>query len=612
MRKIRKMANRIKRLRERALMSTIKQASVLVILAGLMSTANAGEYDPGILEFSATGQDMWGGGKGAEPVEKTYSTSWNSSTTLGFITGSENEEIFPAIPGTDAVIVSDWHLGFWEDHGNWHEHTSHALHDHNTGFGGHTTYPHWHDNLHWHDGFREDHEIFPAIPGTDAVFADTRTGVEAVLSTSGSVGVTSSLGFNGGTVDAAVAYDTSLELPDAPGVGEFFNLNPASAIGDVSLDTQFPKLTGEVSFSMSATIDAITTSCFIGAGCTTDSGSLLNISPFNAEILKINTDDLPNDTMSVFGLDDLAFDATKGTVYVDLLLHKGGVSPVISLPFVGPRVGVGINLGDITLDYPDFNTSGSLSPDGESVVSSGTVDNIVRINADLDAAATLKGIVWPLGVVAKVGPLTFRGDLLDIDVGPTMDLSQDFKLTPTLMVDLEFDHPVLTESGVEIYSWSGALSDIPDFALHDEHAVEVTPTYWLDAKLDNQTSLDFDMTFSLDVLKGSITLLGIDGVGILSEVFLDQPFVLIDQDYPLFSIGSADVFNESFGFSGFQRITTDSFVLAANSPSYVVFGSSRSGSDLEPVPEPATLALMGIGIVGLIGAGYRKRKMRQE
>lgn len=45
-------------------MSTIKQASVLVILAGLMSTANAGAYDPGILEFSATGMDMWNGDGG--------------------------------------------------------------------------------------------------------------------------------------------------------------------------------------------------------------------------------------------------------------------------------------------------------------------------------------------------------------------------------------------------------------------------------------------------------------------------------------------------------------------------------------------------------------------
>ncbi|MGR3319320.1 MAG: PEP-CTERM sorting domain-containing protein [Candidatus Anammoxibacter sp.] len=34
--------------------------------------------------------------------------------------------------------------------------------------------------------------------------------------------------------------------------------------------------------------------------------------------------------------------------------------------------------------------------------------------------------------------------------------------------------------------------------------------------------------------------------------------------------------------------------------------------DTEPIPEPATVALMGIGIVGLVGAGYRKRRKNKQ
>ncbi|MGR3317916.1 MAG: DVUA0089 family protein [Candidatus Anammoxibacter sp.] len=33
---------------------------------------------------------------------------------------------------------------------------------------------------------------------------------------------------------------------------------------------------------------------------------------------------------------------------------------------------------------------------------------------------------------------------------------------------------------------------------------------------------------------------------------------------------------------------------------------------LSPVPEPTTVALLGIGIVGLVGAGYRKRRKNKQ
>lgn len=416
--------------------------------------------------------------------------------------------------------------------------------------------------------------------------------------------MTSSLGFNGGTVDAAVDYATTLILPEDIQVGSFFNLSPTSAIGEVSLNTQFPKLTGQFSASLSARIDASTRSCVIAFGCSEENTNLLNIGPTgDMSLLKINTDDLPDDTASVFGLDDLAFDVTRGTVYADLSIVPGEtgpvIRPVITLPFVTPSLGIGVNLGDISLDYPDFSLGGSLQ-EGK-IVASGAVDDIVDIFADLDAAALLTGSP-PLGSVTYFGPFTFRGDLLDVDVGPGMDLSQNFELTPELMVELLFDHPVWasTNPSTEITSWSGPLSSMPDFALHDDHVVNVTPTYWLDAVLKNQTSLDFNLTYSLDILKGRI--LGPFGI-------LLADYVLEEQDLPV-DLGSEDLFNSSFSYGGFQRISPGNFTLATSTQggSTISAYNSHHESNGTSVPEPGTLLSFAAGLFGVVVFSGRLQK----
>ena len=43
-----------------------------------------------------------------------------------------------------------------------------------------------------------------------------------------------------------------------------------------------------------------------------------------------------------------------------------------------------------------------------------------------------------------------------------------------------------------------------------------------------------------------------------------------------------------------------------------VDGSTSFTAEVEPVPEPATLALLGIGLVGLVGAGIRKQRNKKS
>ena len=524
-------------------------AILLIASAFALSPAEAIPlYDPGPLSFTTSNQSMWGSGEGTAPVTKTYSKSWSDSFTIGGITGGVSTT--PGIP-------------YVEDHGygEWHETHCHSWW---CAVDPHVPYWEWHPRTEWH---------------TPTITVDTRTGLKADIGTSGSVGLSSSLGFNGGTIDATVTYAPSLTLPENIRPGEFFSLAPAETLSDGALTGFFPALTGRVSASLAVSIDTSIESCTLGAGCSTSDFNLLDIPTTNLDIFKSNTPDLPPDTASLFGLDGLPFDVTRGTVWADFAVPPGSV--ILSLPGADrPRLGAGFNLGNLVLDYPGLPTSGGL--DGDRLVASGTFDNLVQINADLDAAAVANGLIPALGAVAYAGPLTFRGDLLDIDLGPTIDLSQRLSLYPTLMVDLAFDHPVLLEGDGAITTWSGPWDAIPRLALHDGHEVNVTPTFWVDALLENQTSLDFDLTLSVDVLKGSISL----------SLLTSPTLSLVNDDYVI-SLGSVDVFNESFPLGGFRSVTAKPFTLSA----YI---SSNA------VPEPGTLLLVVAGLLGL-GAGRKRR-----
>jgi len=568
-------------------MKMLERTVFSLILAGLAPAAAALPvvYDPGTLSFSTSAQDMWGSGGAALPARKEYSTGWSNSTTIGGIVGSEDEVIVEGIPATPAVTEKVWVPEWWEDHGYSQKHYKWGV----------IPYWDWHSRWEKHGGYYKTVTIVPAFPGTPALTADTRTGLEVELSSSGRVGLVSDLGFNGGSVDATVAFDASLNLPDRVGVGEFFSLAPDSRLVDGSIQARFPKLTGSVNAQLEARIDASSTKCMIGFGCSSEDVSLLDIGPTDIPLLEINTDNLP-DKMSVFGLDDLAFDVTRGNVYLDMAVGVDRPpAPVLTLPGMTPTLGAGITLGQLTLDYPDLAVDGGEVRDGK-LTASGRSEEVLRISADLDGLATLSGSGPLMGGVTYAGPLTFRGDLADVDLGPGMAIAQDFSLDPTLMVELAFDHPVTLEDGSETEFWRGVLDNLPLFALNDEHAVTVTPTFRVDALFSNDTRLDFDLSLSLDILKGSISALGID----LAD------FVLEEMDFPV-QLGGVSVFDDSFSLGGFSSLVGTPFRLAANTMPSLLPRTGAVG-----VPEPGSVLLLAIGLAGLALGRRRAQSSAQR
>jgi hypothetical protein len=207
------------------------------------------------------------------------------------------------------------------------------------------------------------------------------------------------------------------------------------------------------------------------------------------------------------------------------------------------------------------------------------VDNIVA------TAAGVPGLFGSSIDVPLAGTVGY--DLIDVRMGPTIDLQQNFELTPTLWVTLAFDQVV--QIGTQMVSeWSSAWDLLPDVAFLSNRTT-VTPTFSLAAVLQNDTLLDFDLDFGINLLQLSYDfgLLGTDSFGIGN---------VLSQGADLFD--SPAFYSNLFDLNGFNLIVGESFLV-----------------DLTPVapptavPEPETLFLFVIGLCAILVARRRVRTL---
>ncbi len=392
-----------------------------------------------------------------------------------------------------------------------------------------------------------------------AAYADTRFGADVTGTSNGKIGFNFGLSIDSGSVNATVTYDTELTAPDNSTADpfEFVSLNPNSTLAGVNtLATNFSELSAYAEAVMQLSGDITATGCPVIGVCYT--GSTNYNLDFTPEIISFNQD------------------GQGGVELLDGLFQPSdfGVDPLLDgFPMTFDIAG----LAEITLNLPQPDTFGGLDAATQTLKSTGQ-DDLLDLILDLDnIVATAAGVPGLFGSSFDIPVLGSVGfDIINVAMGPTIDLQQNFELDPTLWVDLVFSKPVDVIGLGMVTSLSSAWDNLPDMAFGSGETW-VTPEFYLSSFLNNETLLDFDLAFMIDLLQiyYDFGLLGSETFGIGN---------VLDEAIDLFT--SPAFYTNRFELEGFNRIAADAFMVR--------------------LPEPGTLFLFGLGLIGIGVAARRK------
>lgn len=252
-------------------------------------------------------------------------------------------------------------------------------------------------------------------------------------------------------------------------------------------------------------------------------------------------------------------------------------------------VGSEFELGSTTATAGDWRVNPSGSLQGQALQGS---DQTTMLTATLDvdqmalsgAPALGTGVAHDWGVIA----MDLGYEIVDVKTSLGVGMRQDLTLDSQLLVHLDFSEAVLID-GVEMLSHFGALDALPAMTMLGDR-VEVTPTFFVDAELRNQTALTFAAGAALTVLEAHAKMsydLSYFGTGVSGSLLNQQfgPLYAWDTTVPLGEIG---VYDQRFALGGFDAVQGEAFILTA-------------------VPEPATVALWLAGLAGIAGRRLHRR-----
>jgi len=486
------------------------------------------------LTFSSQNQSMWGTGAAIQ-LDQTdfYGTTWNESGSVGGFIG-----------GNTRVLNPLWSL--WS--------------------------------------------ICPAFcpPEPTKYFnVDTTTGLQVSANTQGRIGFELGVRVDSGSVDAAVNYNTQVIVPETRDInaGEYISLNPTSSLTGNSLASQFPTMSASLSVVMEVSATFAATGCALGNCASTSFGT--GTLGGTQELIAFNQDSQGG--IEYFGGSGFLSDALDVAVAVGAVSLPTGFPAELEIP--APGLG---NLGTITAHLPQPNTSGGLDATGTKLTSQGQ-DDLLDLSIDVDnlLSIALTGVGGLFGGSQDIGGgFGLSYDLINVELGPQIDLVQSFEFTPTLMVDLEFSQPVDVTGYGQVTSLSELnWDDLPTMAFGNG-TTGILPTFYLGYMVDNmftenvgelfsQLFLDIDGNIRVDLLTATF-----------SSVFGDE------------TIGLGNLINESFDLFTTPALYSNRFAMAGFAP------ITGAAFDVRvPVPEPGFILLYGTGffLFGLIR--HRRIKM---
>jgi hypothetical protein len=406
---------------------------------------------------------------------------------------------------------------------------------------------------------------------------NTTTGVQASATTTGKVGFNLGFTMDSGSLNSLAHYQTQVDLPTTVSAGQLVSLNTSGGnkMTGGSLNSQFPTLSASLSLDVEVSASFAATGCLTGS-CISKSfstGTIGGVQPLVS---------FDNGGITWFG--------GSGTMY-DILntaanLHGTPLPTGLPATFDIPAPGGFSSLGSVTVNYPQPNVSGTLNSAGTAITGTAS-GNTLDFSADVDnLIATGLGVPGLFGGNVDLGAgFGIDYNLISVNMGPTISLTQTFDLTPTLYVDLAFSQPV-DVTGYGMVSQINGLdwNNLPTMAFGNGDTT-ITPTFYLGTDLGGtftQNAVDLLNQLALDI-GGNIN------VGLLDATF-NTPFgdeslgigTLLDQSFGLFT--TPPVFNKQFALGGFNPILGDSLTISA----------------ARTVPEPGTLALLVGGFLALV------------